>query len=76
MQTYLLCPKCGKKEFFIVKDGKNLYFHIDREYKPFPAKGTYADLSSIHQATNIACRGCPWKGRMKDLIPFWHSKAR
>ena len=76
MQTFLLCPKCGKKEFFILQEGKNVYFHVDREHRPFPASGTHDDLSSIRRETTVACRTCPWKGRMEDLIPLWYGKAR
>lgn len=76
MQSFLLCPRCGKKEFFIVRDDRNIYFHVDRDYTPFPLKNSHSVLTDIHQATTITCRGCPWKGRMKDLIPFWHGRPR
>ena len=76
MQTLLLCPQCGKKEFFITKpDGKNVFFHVDRDYVPFPAKGTYEDLSTLDLSI-IRCLGCSWSGPVRKLVPFYFGRPR
>ena len=68
MKSYLFCPKCGVKTFFVTHpNGNKIFFHVDREYNPFPTDFAPADLSELDFST-IYCRSCSWSGSIKSLV--------
>jgi len=68
MNTYLYCPKCGVKTFFIIPDqGPKIFFHVDRDHVPFPADFAPADLSG-QDFSKIHCRSCSWSGSIQGLV--------
>jgi predicted nucleic-acid-binding Zn-ribbon protein len=74
MKQYLLCPKCGKRLFYIINsDGKKIFFQMDSEYHLEPRDGP-EDLDET-TVTAINCTGCSWTGSVKQLVKFYYRKS-
>jgi len=69
-EQYMLCPKCGFHRYFVKNsEGKQIYFHVGFDKKPFPTKQSNADLTGL-DFSEIFCTACSWSGKPERLIKY------
>jgi len=68
---HLFCPQCGLHRLFLrTKAGRDIYFHVGPDGKPFPTEQSKADLKDL-DFTEIGCAGCSWKGPLRKLVRYF-----